>query len=283
MERRFNQVDVFSERPYKGNPLGVVLDCAGLDTESMREYSIWSNLSEVTYLLPATDDRADYRFRIFALSLELPFAGHPTLGTARAWLDAGGVPQQENLIMAECDAGLIPIRIDGEQLSFVAPPPTRTGAVDPDYLAELIQILGVEPARVLDAAWMDNGPGWVGLLLDSATTVLELNPNAGGHPGEWNIGVIGALEPGQSPTGEDFEVRTFFAEEGMELREDPVTGSFNAAVAQWMIQAQRARTPFTARQGTAMGRQGHLTFTEQDGQLWVGGASHILIRGSIQL
>lgn len=283
MLRNFRQVDVFSSYPYKGNPLGVVIDAEGMSDEQMYDYSVWSNLSECTFILPPRHPAADYRVRIFALNTEIPFAGHPTLGTARAWLDAGGVPKRAGRLTAECDAGLVPIRIDGQLLSFVSPPATRTGAVDPEYLAEVIEILGVAPEAVIDSHWMDNGPGWVGLLLDSAQTVLDLEPTAAGHPGKWDIGVIGAHAPGANPTGEEFEVRTFFTEGDIELREDPVTGSFNAAVAQWMMDSNRAQPPFTVRQGTAMGRRGQVKISLEEGQLWVGGATHVAISGQIDL
>lgn len=283
MLRNFRQVDVFGVQHYKGNPVGVVLDAMGLSDDDLRDYSVWSNLSECTFVYPPSTGQADYRFRIFSLSTELPFAGHPTLGTARAWLDQGGAPRQQGLIIAECEAGLVPIRIEEDLLSFVSPPATRTGDVEPGYLAQVIEILGVAADSVLAAQWMDNGPGWVGLQLADAATVLELAPNAAGHPGNWNIGVIGALEPGESPTGEDFEVRTFFTEDGFDMREDPVTGSFNAAAAAWMLDTDRARAPYSVRQGTAMDRRGRLEISVADGKVWVGGATHVAIAGQIDL
>lgn len=283
MLRSFRQVDVFGVQHYKGNPVGVVLDAVGLSDDDLRDYSVWSNLSECTFVYPPSSRQADYRFRILSLSTELPFAGHPTLGTARAWLDQGGVPRQAGMIIAECEAGLVPIRIEDDLLSFVSPPATRTGEVEPGYLAQVIEILGVAAESVLAAQWVDNGPGWVGLQLSDAATVLSLNPNAAGHPGDWNIGVIGALAPGESPTGEDFEVRTFFTEDGFDMREDPVTGSFNAAVAAWMLDTDRAQAPYAVRQGTAMNRRGHLEISVSDGQLWVGGATHVAISGQIDL
>ena len=195
MLRPFRQVDVFGRSPYLGNPVAVVLDAEGVATEEMRRFSVWSNLSECTFVLPPSNAAADYRVRIFSLDQELPFAGHPTLGTARAWLDAGGVQAAADLIVQECVAGLIPVRMDGELLSFAAPPRVRSGAVEADYLATVIDVLGIEPDAVVDAAWVDNGPGWVELLLGSDADVRALHPDAGGRPGPWAIGVVGPTDP----------------------------------------------------------------------------------------
>ncbi|MFE6997476.1 PhzF family phenazine biosynthesis protein [Microbacterium sp. NPDC057659] len=280
MERRFRQVDVFGEQPGTGNPVAVVLDAEGLDDEQMRQFSVWSNLSECTFVLPPTDPDADYRVRIFSLSAELPFAGHPTLGTARAWLDAGGMSADSTTLMQECRAGLIPVRIDGESLAFAAPPRLRTGPVDPNLLAEVTGILGVDRERVVDAEWLDNGPGWVGLLLDGAETVLALAPDASRHPGRWDIGVVGPQGAGSDTA---FEVRAFFTDGSEPLREDPVTGSLNAAVAQWLTATGRAATPYTAAQGTAMGRRGRVSITSADGELWVGGRADVVISGTVAL
>jgi PhzF family phenazine biosynthesis protein len=280
MPRRFRQIDVFGEGPYAGNPLAVVLDAEGLDTEDLRQFSIWSNLSECTFVLPPVAAEADYRVRIFSLSTELPFAGHPTLGTARAWLDAGGTPKIPGNVVQECGAGLVPVRIDGDILAFAAPDRTRSGPVDPDELATVIEILGVDEDRVVDAEWLDNGPGWVGVLLDSAETVLGLKPDISSHPGTWAIGVIGPM-----PASADarFELRAFFSEGEGPLREDPVTGSLNAAAAQWMLATGRVSTPYIARQGTALGRRGRVYLTSDAQGIWVGGATHVAIRGTIDL
>ncbi|MHA6694884.1 PhzF family phenazine biosynthesis protein [Homoserinimonas sp. A520] len=280
MGRRFRQVDVFGEGPCTGNPVAVVLDADGLDDETLRRFSVWSNLSECTFVLPPTQPGADYRVRIFSLNTELPFAGHPTLGTARAWLDAGGVPATRGVVVQECGAGLIPVRIDDERLAFAAPPRLRSGPVDPGTVATLVEILGIGHEQVVDAEWLDNGPGWVGLLLDTARTVLELRPDASAHPGRWDIGVVGAHETGSEAA---FELRAFFTEGEEPLREDPVTGSLNAAAAEWLIQTGRVRAPYIAAQGTAMGRLGRIHISSEDDRLWVGGRAEVILSGTADL
>ena len=280
MQRRFQQVDVFSTVPYKGNPLGVVLDGDGLEDEAMRNYSLWSNLSEATFILPARHVQADYRFRILARDREYPFAGHPALGTARAWLQAGGVPRDPKQLIAECGAGLVPIRIDGELLSFASPPATRTGAIGQQELAEMLQILGIGTEQVVDAQWVDNGPGWAAILLQDAQQVLEISAQAPPRFGRWKIGVLGALPP--STPGGGFEVRALTIENGA-VREDPVTGSLNGAAAQWLIDAGHAAAPLVNRQGAKAGRDGEVHLEMADGQLWVGGATNVLIEGNIDL
>lgn len=280
MTRRFRQVDVFGEASCTGNPVAVVLDAEGLDDESMRDFSVWSNLSECTFVLPPTVPGADYRVRIFSLSTELAFAGHPTLGTAHAWLDAGGMPARPDLVVQECGAGLVPVRVGPDSLAFASPPRFRAGPVEPDMLSALCEILGIRPDQVRDAEWLDNGPGWVGLLLDSAATVLQLRPDATGHPGRWDIGVIGAHPAGSVAA---FEVRAFFTEGREPLREDPVTGSLNGAAAEWLINTGRARAPFTAAQGTAMGRSGRIHITQDSGQVWVGGKTRVVVSGTATL
>lgn len=263
-----------------GNPVAVLLDAEGLDDETLRRFSVWSNLSESTFVLPPTIPGADYRVRIFSLNTELPFAGHPTLGTARAWLDAGGTPATPGVVMQECGAGLVPVRLDGDRLAFTAPPRLRSGPVDPHTLTALIEILGISRGQVVDAEWLDNGPGWVGLLLDSARTVLDLRPDASAHRGRWDIGVIGPHEPGSETA---FELRAFFTEGEEPLREDPVTGSLNAAAAEWLIATGRATAPYLAAQGTAMGRQGRIHISSNDGKLWVGGRAEVVLSGSAVL
>lgn len=280
MSRRFRQVDVFGEAPYEGNPVAVVLDAEGLHTEDMRRFSVWSNLSECTFVVPPASPQADYRVRIFSLNTELPFAGHPTLGTARAWLDAGGTPRTPGTVVQECGAGLVPVRIDGDILAFAAPDRVRSGRVDPDYLATVIEILGVGKDRVVAAEWLDNGPGWVGILLDSAETVLGLKPDVSSNPGPWNIGVIG---PTPAAAEARFELRAFFTEGDGALREDPVTGSLNASAAQWMLDSGRASTPYVAQQGTALGRRGRIYVTADSQDVWVGGFTHVAVKGTIDL
>lgn len=280
MDGRFRQVDVFGEGSCTGNPVAVVLDAEGLDDETLRRFSLWSNLSECTFVLAPTMPGADYRVRIFSLNTELAFAGHPTLGTARAWLDAGGVPADPSVVVQECGAGLVPVRIEESRLAFAAPRRLRSGPVDPETVNALVEILGIERGHVLDAEWLDNGPGWVGLLLDHARTVLELRPNASAHPGRWDIGVIGAHDPGAEAA---FELRAFFTEGAEPLREDPVTGSLNAAAAEWLITTGRVRAPYVAAQGTAMGRRGRVHISSEDGRLWVGGRAEVVLSGTVAL
>ena len=276
MTRRFRQVDVFGEGSYKGNPVAVILDADGLDDEELKAISAWTNLSECTFLLPPTEPTADYRVRIFSLNTELPFAGHPTLGTARAWLDAGGVPSKPQLIIQECAAGLVPIRMSGDLLAFSAPPRVRSGPVDSATLDSLIQILGIERYQVLDSEWLDNGPGWVGLLLDSAESVLKIRPNASAHPGRWDIGVIGAYGVEAEC---QFELRAFFTEGSEPLREDPITGSLNASAAEWLLEKNRATFPYVASQGSAIGRNGRIYISEDEGAIWVAGKTKVVLSG----
>jgi PhzF family phenazine biosynthesis protein len=280
MKRDFKQVDVFGSDTCTGNPLAVVFDAAGLTDEEIRRFSVWSNLSECTFLLPPTKADADYRVRIFSKNTELPFAGHPTLGTARAWLEAGGVPKNSGFVVQECEIGLVKVRIEGERLAFAAPARLKSGPVDSELLDQLVKILGITHAQVVDAEWLDNGPGWVGLLLDSAQTVLNLRPDASMYPGRWDIGVIGAYPEGSETL---FELRAFMTESGEPLQEDPVTGSLNAAAAEWMIATKRARAPYLASQGTAIGRRGRISISEAAEGLWVGGKSKVVVSGSISL
>jgi PhzF family phenazine biosynthesis protein len=280
MNRRFRQVDVFGAYPCTGNPVAVVFGAANLDDEVLRRFAVWSNLSECTFVLPPTTPGADYRARIFSLNTELPFAGHPTLGTARAWLDAGGSPATSGVVVQECGAGLIPVRIDGDLLAFAAPPRIRSGSVDAETLRAVAAILGVEREKVVDAEWLDNGPGWVGVLLDSAHTVLKLRPDASAYPGRWDIGVIG---PHPADVETRFELRAFFTEGAEPLREDPVTGSLNAAAAQWLLASGRASAPYVAAQGTAMGRRGRIYITTEGDTIWVGGRADVVHSGLVSM
>lgn len=279
MKRRFMQVDVFSEHPYKGNPLGVVLDGQSLSDEQMRDYSRWSNLSEVTFVLPPEDDQADYRFRIFSGETEFPFAGHPTLGTAHAWLASGGTPREHGKIHAQCTAGVVPVKFEASHYSFVSPPLQRTGEFDDERREAVREILGVAQEQILATQWVDNGPGWSAVLLDSADTVLGLQPDASKHRQKWKIGVVGALPEGEAAS---FEIRAFNFNHGA-LREDPVTGSLNAGVAQWLVDNGRASLPFSNRQGSVMGHRGIVDFNSFGDQLWTGGSVTSLIEGGIEL
>jgi PhzF family phenazine biosynthesis protein len=268
--RDFRQVDVFSTTPYRGNPVAVVLDAEGLDDEEMQRFAQWTNLSETTFVLPPTTDAADYRVRIWTIEGELPFAGHPTLGTCHAWAEAGGSSRQR--FVQECGAGLVEVRRIDDRLAFAAPPLLRSGEVESDVLDEIVAALGIEPGEVIDAQWADNGPGWVAVLLESAESVLALRPPARSRP----IGVVGFQPPG-SPDA--IEVRAFFGP-----FEDPVTGSLNASVAQWLLGTGRVSAPYVARQGTALGREGRVHVTQdEDGTIWVGGATTTWIAGTVTL
>lgn len=280
MQRRFKQVDVFGVEPFSGNPVAVILDSEGLSDDDLRKFSAWTNLSECTFVLPPTSPEADYKVRIFSLNTELPFAGHPTLGTARAWLEAGGVPRTPNMVIQECGAGLIPIRIEDENLAFLSPSRIRSGPVEPDYLNSVIEILGVDPERVLDSEWLDNGPGWVGLLLDSAETVLQLRPNASAHPGRWDIGIVGEYS---SDSEAAVEIRAFFTEGSEPLREDPITGSLNASAAEWLLGNKKLVAPYLASQGTAMGRTGRVNISQDEQGIWVGGKAEEILSGFLRI
>ncbi|QSB04182.1 PhzF family phenazine biosynthesis protein [Natronoglycomyces albus] len=287
ISRTFQQIDVFGSAPFAGNPVAVVVDGEGLTTTQMATVSAWTNLSECTFLLPPTTAEADYRVRIFSLSNELPFAGHPTLGSARAWLAAGGQPRNDDVVVQECAAGLVPVRYDGEELAFAAPALVRTGEVSPEFLRYVISMLGVEDDDVVDAAWVDNGPGWVGVLLRSADKVLSVEPKPTdvalpefASPYRPHVGVVGFHGDGHECA---YEVRAFFADNSGGIREDPVTGSLNASVAQWMIDSGRVSAPYTASQGTRLDRSGRINVNVADGELWIGGRTTIAIRGHIDI
>ena len=277
MERPFAQVDVFTATPYAGNPVAVVLDGGGLSSEQMQRFANWTNLSETTFVLPPVDREADYLVRIFTPTLELPFAGHPTLGTCHAWLTlAGGRPRREDVIVQECAAGLIPIRRDDTGLAFAAPPLLRSGPVAEEFVQRIAQAAGIERSAILAAEWVVNGPEWVAILLAGADDVLALAPG----PMDFDLGVVGP-HPDGSP--EAFEVRAFFPKDGATV-EDPVTGSLNASLAQWLLGSGRAQAPYIARQGTALGRAGrvHIT-TDAEGAVWVGGGTTTCITGTVEL
>ncbi|UVJ39556.1 PhzF family phenazine biosynthesis protein [Arthrobacter sp. CJ23] len=275
--RPFHQVDVFSDRPYLGNPLAVVVDAEGLSSQTMQHFANWTNLSETTFLLPPTDPRADYKVRIFTGSEEFPFAGHPTLGSAHAWLEAGGAPKQDGVVVQECGAGLVRIKHDGGRLAFAAPPLTRSGSVDEATLAQLSAGLRLPEAALLDASWLVNGPQWIGVLLESAEQVLAVDPDLAAM-GDLKVGIVGPHSPDADV---DFEIRTFIP--GDAMVEDPVTGSFNAGVAQWLIGSGRAPRKYVAAQGTVLGRAGRI-HVEADGEdIWVGGDSVTCIQGAVLL
>ena len=281
----FSQVDVFAATPLTGNPVAVVHDAAGFADEQMAAFARWTNLSETTFLLPPTDPGADagadYQLRIFTPAAELPFAGHPTLGSAHAWLEAGGRPRSSGELVQECGAGLVTVRSMGSDLAFRAPPFVRSGPVDQTELTTVVAALGVEPHQVLDAQWVDNGPGWLGLELDSAETVLSLRPDFGALGQE--TGVIGPHdEKGRAEHGADFEVRAFCP--GLSIPEDPVTGSLNAGLAVWLTRAGRLPPSYVVRQGTALRRDGRVRVeTDEHGDVWVGGTSRTLVRGALEV
>jgi PhzF family phenazine biosynthesis protein len=274
--RAFRQVDVFTTRPYRGNPVAVVLDGALISDSAMQRVANWMNLSETTFVLPPTEPDADYRVRIFTPSVELPFAGHPTLGTCHAWLEAGGVPRDSETIVQECGAGLVSVRRTGDGFAFAAPPLTKSGPVDPDELEEIAGDLNLDRDRILDAEWTDNGPGWVSVLLESAEEVLKVRPRRTHR----YLGVVAPQAEGRDTA---FEVRAFFPKEGI-TAEDPVTGSLNAGLAMWLTKTGRAATPYTAAQGTALGREGRIHVTRDDrGTIWVGGGTVTCVAGSVTL
>ncbi len=276
MARTFRQVDVFTEEPYLGNPVAVVLDGTGLDDDAMLAIARWTNLSETTFVLPPTQAGADYRVRIFTPARELPFAGHPTLGTCHAWLQSGGEPRGESEIVQECPAGLVRIRRSDGELAFAAPPLIRSGPVDDELVGRIAGMLELPREEIVDSQWVDNGPGWVAVLLRDADTVVRLRP----HVTDLMLGVVGPHADGADT---DFEVRAFFQVPGG-AAEDPVTGSLNASLAQWLLASGRATAPYVASQGTALGRRGRVHISaDGDGTVWVGGGTVTCIAGTIEL
>ncbi|GAB6986657.1 PhzF family phenazine biosynthesis protein [Nocardioides pyridinolyticus] len=274
---RFSQVDVFSAQPLLGNPVAVVHAADGVTDEQMAAFARWTNLSETTFLLTPTDPAADYRLRIWTPGGELPFAGHPTLGSAHAWLEAGGVPAGEDaqdVIVQECGAGLVRIR-RGERLSFGAPPLTRSGPVDDADLAAIGAALAIPRADIVDSAWIDNGPGWVGVLLRDAEAVLAVEPDWAAF-GDLKIGVVGPYADGPLAA----ELRAF--RPGYGMPEDPVTGSLNAGVGQWLA-GRRLPTSYVASQGTALQRAGRIHVELVGDQVWVGGDTRTTITGEVSL
>ena len=272
---RFHQIDVFSALPLRGNPLAVVHDAQGLDDAQMAAFARWTNLSETTFLLPPGDAAADYRVRIFTPLGELPFAGHPTLGSCWAWLAAGGVPRSAEAVVQECGVGLVRVRRDGPRLAFAAPPLRRTGPLDEPMLARVCRALRLRADEVLHHQWVDNGPGWCAVMLHSAAAVLALRPDTAALDG-MKLGVVGAHEPGGDAA---FEVRAFFGA-GIE---DPVTGSLNASLAQWLMGAGLAPLHYVAAQGTALGRAGRVDLRREGDTVWVGGEVSPCIEGVVSL
>jgi PhzF family phenazine biosynthesis protein len=285
-QRPFKQVDVFTDTPYRGNPLAVVLDGSGISTEVMQHFTNWTNLSEATFLLPPTPEGAaagaDYRVRIFCPGRELPFAGHPTLGSCHAWLEAGGKSKDDKYIVQECSAGLIRLKRHAgngqQQLAFAAPPLQRSGPLDEADVALIARGLGLQRSDILHHAWCDNGPGWRAVMLSSAAQVLSLAPDAAVLAG-LDVGVVGP-----HPAGHDcaYEVRAFFPGNNG-LVEDPVTGSLNAALAQWLMGAGLAPDHYCAAQGTALARAGRVQVSRQGADIWIGGSSVTCVDGLVRL
>ena len=283
MTRAFQLVDVFGATDFKGNPLAVVLDSSGLDTAQMFAITQWLNLSETTFLSPPTDPAADYRARIFTLERELPFAGHPTLGSCHAWLGAGGVPKNADHVVQECGAGLVKIKRGedqqgGSRLAFAAPPRTRTGPLDEETLADVCTAMQLSREDIIAHEWLVNGPTWAGVLLKSAEAVRAVKPLGAWHK-TFDVGLVGLAEPGADIA---YEVRAIFTNHNQTLVEDPVTGSLNAAAAQWLIGSGRATAPYVAAQGTCIGRMGRIHISQADGDIWVGGATKTLFSGVAQ-
>jgi PhzF family phenazine biosynthesis protein len=278
--RPFKQVDVFAPAPYRGNPLAVVLDGAELDPATMQHFARWMNLSETVFLLPPTDPAADYRLRIFTPGGELPFAGHPTLGACHAWLEAGGRPKVPGCVVQQCALGLVNIRTDGPAPAFEAPPLKR-GAPAPALLAQVAQALDITAARIRAAQLLDNGPVWLGLLLDDAQTVLALAPD------HYALKALGqkvgvAAVPAMASDSVDLHVRAFTAPIGVD--EDPVTGSLNASLAQWLIADALMPSHYVAAQGQCVGRDGRVQVQrDAAGRVWIGGASITCIDGHVRL
>ena len=275
----FKQVDVFSSVALKGNPVAVVLNADSLSDTQMADFARWTNLSETTFVLKPQNPDADYRLRIFTTLNELPFAGHPTLGSCHAWLEAGGVPRGQEIVQ-ECAAGLIRLCRQAGQLAFTAPPLLRTGAVEGDLLQRICRGLGIEAQAVVQARWVDNGPGWVALMLRDREQVLALEPDYSQLLG-LSIGVVAPWQPELDGDEAQFEVRAFCAGEGMP--EDPVTGSLNAGLAQWLIGAGLAPAHYVASQGTAMGRAGRVSIEQIGEDIWVGGPAVTCISGQLTL
>ena len=275
---RLHLVDVFGVAPLSGNPLAVVFGADHLETEEMLRITRWLGFSETTFVSEPTTEDADYRVRIFTLAGELPFAGHPTLGTCHAWATEREIDADS--FVQECGSGLVPLRRSEGRLGFRAPPVIRDEPVDGGFLSQLASVLGVDEDEIVDARWVDNGPGWVGLLFEDADAVLALEPDFRRYDGDGqlDIGVAG-LARGEPWA---YEVRAFFSDEAGRMREDPVTGSLNASLAQWLVGDGRVEPPYVARQGTRLGRDGRVHVESIDGEIWIGGSVSTIQRGLLE-
>ncbi|KJH67941.1 PhzF family phenazine biosynthesis protein [Chromobacterium violaceum] len=275
----FKQVDVFSSTPLKGNPVAVVFDADGLDERQMALFANWTNLSETTFILQPRDPRADYRLRIFTTLEELPFAGHPTLGSCHAWLESGGMPQGEDVIQ-ECEVGLVRIRRQEGRLAFLAPPLLRSGPVAAELLERVRLGLRLAPGEIVDAQWVDNGAGWLAVMLAKRQQVLDLQPDYPALSG-LAVGVIAPCDPQHDDSDAQFEVRAFIAGDGMP--EDPATGSLNAGIAQWLLAAGMAPARYRVSQGLSMGRAGRIEVEQVGDDMWIGGNAVTCIAGRLTL
>lgn len=275
--RRFAQVDVFTAQPLKGNALAVVIDGAGLSDAEMAAFANWTNLSETTFLLPPTDPAADYRVRIFTPGGELPFAGHPTLGSAHAFLASGGDAKKPGEVVQQCEIGLVRVKRDGARLAFAAPPLRRSGPADDATRAQVLASLRIAPEALLDLVWVDNGPHWLAARLADAASVLALQPDFAAM-GDLEIGAVGAYPAGSEC---QFEVRAFVPIAG--IPEDPVTGSLNAGLALWLQEAGLAGDRYVAAQGAALGRAGRVHVSRDAEGTWIGGDVTPLIHGQVRL
>lgn len=279
MTRRFKQVDVFTDTIGLGNPVAVVLDGDGLTDDEMAQFARWTNLSETTFVCTPSDPDADYHVRIFTPTEELPFAGHPTVGTCHAWLEAGGEPKRPGIIVQQCGVGLVTLRRDGNQLAFATPPLIRSGPPDDADLQRAITALGLAEDEVLDSAWIDNGPGWLGIRIADPDRLAELSADLDSR---FKIGVV-AVYPGGETGSVDpaIKVRAFFWAGGS--REDPVTGSLNGSIAQWLLGDGTLQAPYVSSQGREMQRDGRVSVTEADGEIWIGGSAVTGVDGHVHL
>jgi PhzF family phenazine biosynthesis protein len=282
MSYPFELIDVFAETPFTGNPLAVVHAAEGLSDEDMVQITRWLNFSETTFLLPPDDPAADYSVRIFTPASELPFAGHPTLGSAHSWMKAGGVPKQSGRIIQQCGIGLVEVKQDGDRLAFAAPPTIKSGPLDEALLDEISDVLNINRSDIIDHQWLDNGPGWMGIMLENAEAVRAVKPK-----GSWkrrvDIGIVGkvGIVGAQAETADtQWEIRAIFSNHIGSLIEDPVTGSLNASTAQWLYASGRQSGPYVAAQGSCIGRAGRVhVIRDDDGTVWVGGKCHSLFAG----
>jgi PhzF family phenazine biosynthesis protein len=276
----FQQVDVFSSKPLLGNPLAVVVGADALSDEHMSALANWTNLSETTFLLEPRSPSADYRVRIFNPEREVPFAGHPTLGSCHVWLASGGRSKGREIVQ-ECGLGLIQIRRAPERLSFAAPKLVRSGLVEPEILARVVRGLDLTPDAITASNWVDNGSGWLAIMLRSREQVLALRPNYSTLAG-LKVGVFAAFNPVKDGTSAQFEVRAFSAEAAVG-HEDPVTGSLNAGLARWLIEARIAPSEYVVSQGTVLRRMGRVYIQQDGSQIWVGGTVRTCVIGKIML